>query len=526
MSNSGSLLDYVELWARFKPGASALADDHVRLTWGQLDRQSTKLAAWFRQQGVRPGDRIGCFLPDCALWGVIIVAALKCGAIVVSINVRHGTYDIHAIVDDVRCAAYASTTSLFRRLLKNPDQAPGSNQASDAVSLFVQGPERFVATPLEAALAEDIPFVPVQRSPGDVAIICFTSGTTGVPKGVMLTDGGIVNMATGMIQASGWTHGERILTLSSMGFAGGIASMFMPFLVSGGSIYFPPDLKPATALRIIVNERITVVNGVPTLWDAMSRLPDFNNFDMSCLRTGIIGGAPIPPELIDLYIQRGVGMRQCYGQSENGGLVSTLAPDSLARKYYTAGKALLNMEIRVVNERFENCPVGATGEIVMRGRSMMKGYWNKPKETADAFRDGWYLSGDLGRIDADGDLQLVDRKKNMLISGGVNVYPAEVEKALKTLAGVIEAVVFGRPDRQWGQVVIAALWSDGSNDQAIPRLAKELLGDFKTPKEFWFARIELPRTHSDKIARREIAELCARLATQKAHFHEFAVVNR
>jgi fatty-acyl-CoA synthase len=219
-------------------------------------------------------------------------------------------------------------------------------------------------------------------------------------------------------------------------------------------------------------------------------------------------------------------MRQCYGQSENGGLVSTLAPDALARKYYTAGKALLNMEIRVVNERFENCPVGETGEIIMRGRSMMKGYWNKPKETADAFRDGWYLSGDLGRIDADGDLQLVDRKKNMLISGGVNVYPAEVEKALKTLAGVIEAVVFGRPDRQWGQVVIAALWSDGSNDQAIPRLARELLGDFKTPKEFWFARIELPRTHSDKIARREIAELCARLATQKTHFHEFAVVNR
>jgi fatty-acyl-CoA synthase len=501
-AESVSLLHYLEAWVRFRADKPAFTDGETTLTWREADHLSDAIAGQFEAWGVEPGDRLACFLPDCVDWCVAILASLKCGAALVPLNHRFGSYDLQEIVNQVDCKAFISTPALLPRLhddLRLPE--------SDELAVFFGALPDVVSLSWAEVIERPPPRKRVRRVEDDVAVISFTSGTTGVPKGVMLMDRNIVNMISGMLHAYGWSYNERLLTFSPMAFTGGVITHFMSCLITGGFLYIPPDFRPETALKLIQEQKITFFGAVPPLWDAISQCPGFKDAELAGLK-GIIGGSPCAKNVLEAYLAKGVVMRQAYGATEGCGTVTLLSEDTAISKYYTAGQPILNMELRVVDDDFKDCPVGVIGEIIYRGRNMMKGYWRNPEATAQAFRDGWYLSGDLGKLDEDGDIQILDRKKNMIISGGVNVYPAEVERAIRTIPGVVEVAVFGMPHPRWGEAVTCIVRTDehGLDELAFRSKVRSMLGDFKTPKEILFTQLDFPRTASTKLGRRELPD--------------------
>lgn len=483
------------------------------LSWTQLDEQSRALAAHLQSIGVSPGDRLGCLLGNSLAWCITYAASLRVGSILVPLNAMFGPMELQQIARDADCAAIVSTHALMTKL-DEPDAEVQGNEHVARVFDRRSGS----SLPFAEAIRSEASYREPALSDDDVMLISYTSGTTGVPKGAALTHRAVDSAMQGLMLNFGLRGGgvERMLILAPLAFTGGVISNLSVVIATGGSGWLEQAVDPARAAQLLAEKRITVSGGVPALWERIAMAPSFADADLTSLRAAYTGGAPVPRPLLETFRAKGVTIRQQYGFTEACGGVSSADEASAVANPGSCGQPLpaMRLRLRAADETIIREP-GVVGEVEASGSQLLREYWNKPEETAAAFTDdGWYRTGDLGQWDSPhsgGGLVIVDRKKNMLISGGVNIYPAEVERALLQIESVTECVVFGMPSQAWGEEVVAIVHARGKTGAEIQVAVRDLIGSVKAPKRIVLSPEPLPRTASGKIARTGLAALAERL---------------
>lgn len=504
---------WVSKRARLHPGRAALVGPDRRWTYRELDERVNRLAHGLaNRMGVGRGDRLAILSLNCPEYVEVLLATARLGAVLVPLNFRLTIPELSYQLDD----------SGARWLVVGPEQQAlaGELRGSLAACIDLAGEgeglpasEGFI--PYRELLAgepgvEENPEGPVDQGPvgfNTPFIICYTSGTTGKPKGAVLTHGNLFWNALNDIMAIDLTSRDVTLTLLPLFHVGGIGLFTLPTLLAGGTVVLPRRFDPREALELIARERVTVVFGVPTIHQRFLEAPGWAQADLSSVRMFYSGGAPCPVEVIEAFHRRGVPFGQGYGLTETSPTVYMLDRDDFQRKAGSVGKPALFCEARVVDENGAEVPPGQVGEIVVRGPNVFREYWNLPDATAQSIKDGWFHTGDLGRQDEEGYVYIVGRIKDMIISGGENIYPLEVEQVLQSHPAVAEVAVFGVPDPRWGEVPRAAVVLRPGQKVSMEELlayCEGKLARYKIPKEVVFLT-ELPRSASGKVLKHELA---------------------
>jgi fatty-acyl-CoA synthase len=355
----------------------------------------------------------------------------------------------------------------------------------------------------------DGPPVAGRCHPEDVYCLLYTSGTTGRPKGVLISHRQVAWNALNTVLNWQLSEADSSPVFTPVYHAGGLGAFLLPILAAGGTVVLHSGFDPAEVWRTIERERCTVVLGVPTIWKLLAEAPEFATVDLSGVRWLISGGAPLPRSTIDLYRERGVVLRQGYGSTEVGVNCFVMSDEDAWSKAGSIGRPLMFTRARLVDGEGREVADGEVGELQFAGPHVCLGYWNDPEATASALdRDGWFSTGDLARRDADGFYFIAGRRKDMFISGGVNVYPAEVENELLQHPGLRDAAVVGVPHPTWGEVGVAFVVPVGEGTIRPGELERFLAGRlarYKVPKEF-IVVAELPRTPYGKVVKGELVQ--------------------
>ncbi|MEV0907934.1 acyl-CoA synthetase [Streptomyces hokutonensis] len=464
------------------------------MDYGTLHTRTTRLAHALRTRGVRRGDRIAYLGPNHPSYLETLFAAGTLGAVFVPLNTRLTAPEIaYQLADSgAKILVYGPThTALVAGL-------PGS---TDIRSYVEVGPE--YEELLEAASAEPID-EPVTAD--DTCIIMYTSGTTGRPKGAMLTHGNLTWNALNVLVDTDLIADERALVSAPLFHTAGLNMLTLPVLLKGGTCVLVESFDPDATFDLVERHRITFMFGVPTMFDQIARHPRWADADLSSLRILTCGGSPVPSPLIAAYQERGLTFLQGYGMTEAAPGTLFLDAEHAVSKAGSAGVPHFFSDVRVVRPDLTPTDVGETGEVVVRGPHVMPGYWGLPEETAAVFADGWFRSGDAARTDDDGYVYIVDRMKDMIISGGENIYPAEIEDLLLAHPDIVECAVIGVADDKWGEVPRAVVVPrEGASldpDEVLASLAGRL-AKYKIPKSVVVAD-ELPRTSSGKLLKSRV----------------------
>jgi long-chain acyl-CoA synthetase len=476
------------------PDRPALRLDDTVVTYADLDRGSARVAGYLASLGVEPGDRVGLMLPNVVDFAQCYYGILRAGAVVVPMNVLLKGREVGFFLAD-------SEAKVLLAWHQFAEAAGSGAEAASARCVLVGTPE------FEAALAGVEPnFDVVEREGEYTAVILYTSGTTGTPKGAQLTHANLTSNARVTSDLFGVDESAVILGALPLFHAFGQTCALNVSVRVGGCLTLLQRFDPELALRIIERDQVTVFEGVPTMYTAMLHHPKAGQFDVSSLSLCVSGGAAMPLEVMRGFETKfGCVIIEGYGLSETSPVASFNHPDR-PRKPGSIGTPVRGSEMKVVDENGKQLPAGHVGEIVIRGENVMNGYWRLPAETAAATVDGWFRTGDLARVDDDGYFFIVDRKKDMIIRGGYNVYPREIEEVLYEHPAVKEVAVIGVPDDYLGEEVGAAvILRDGSDATAddIREFAKREIAAYKYPRHIWLVD-ELPKGPTGKILKREI----------------------
>ncbi|MEU4504225.1 long-chain fatty acid--CoA ligase [Streptomyces sp. NPDC024089] len=476
-------------------GRIAVRQDETALTYGQLDDASARFATLLQSEGVRPGDRVALVMPNVTCFPIAYYGILRAGAVVVPMNPLLKAREIELTLRDSG-ARVVVASPLFA------DEAAPAAAAAGARCLATDP----TASDVLARTAPPMSGI-VERAADDTAVILYTSGTTGTPKGAELTHRNLMtNAAT--------TVGTLIRVGPDDVLFGGLP-LFHAFgqtcalntaVAAGATLTLLPRFDPAKALEILHRDGVTVFLGVPTMYTALLNAGIPDGHDFSRLHLAVSGGASLPVEVLHGFEREfGVTVLEGYGLSETSP-VAVFNPPDRPRKPGSIGLPVRGVELRLVTEEGTTAGPGEVGEIAIRGENVMKGYWNRPGATAEAFRDGWFHSGDLARIDEDGYCFIVDRKKDLIIRGGYNVYPREIEEVLYGHPAVAEAAVIGVPHRTHGEEVAAVVTlRDGERVTAdqLRDYVRQRVAAYKYPRIITFTD-RLPKGATGKILKREI----------------------
>ncbi len=356
--------------------------------------------------------------------------------------------------------------------------------------------------PASAAAATPAP-LPAHDAP---VLLCYTSGSTGVPKGVVLTQGALFFNAVNSVHMHDLTSADRVLTTLPMFHVGGLNIQTVPALHAGATVILHGKFDPDAAFDAIERERVTLAVLVPAQLTAMMKLARWNKADLSSLRVLTTGSTIVSPAFVQRVHERGVPLIQVYGTTETSPIAAYLRREDARRKAGAAGLPALYCALRIVDDNDRDVAAGADGEILVRGPNVMQGYWRAPEATAAALRDGWYHSGDIGHLDAEGYLHVVARKHDLIISGGENIYPAEIENILLEHPAIVEACVVGCPDERWGEAAVAAVvLTPGAGLSAVDVIAllDGRIARYKQPRAVRFLD-SLPRTALGKVQREQL----------------------
>jgi long-chain acyl-CoA synthetase len=477
------------------PEGVAIKLDDVEVSYAGLDRATALLASLLHTKGFAPGDRVAIMLPNAPQFPVCYYGTLRAGGIVVPMNVLLKRREVAYYLRD------SGAKLLFAWESFAADATAGAQDAGAECVLVAPGKFERMADGLEArdGLAE--------TADDDTAVILYTSGTTGTPKGAELTH---ANLLRNCEYARGlFDLGAEAVTLGALPLfhSFGQTCALNATIDGGGTLTLIPRFDPVKALEIIQRDRVTVFEGVPTMYGAILHVPDRERFDTRTLRFCASGGSAMPVEVMRGFEQAfDCKVLEGYGLSETSPVASFNHRDR-ERKPGSIGTPIVGVEMRVVDDEGNDVPPGEPGEIVIRGHNVMKGYWNKPEASAEAIRDGWFYTGDIATVDDDGYFFIVDRKKDMIIRGGYNVYPRELEEVLYEHPAVREAAVLGLPHDEYGEEVGAAVaLKDGASATAeeLRDYVKERVAAYKYPRRVWFVE-ELPKGPTGKILKREIA---------------------
>jgi fatty-acyl-CoA synthase len=475
-------------------GRLSTIDSGSSMDYGTLHTRTTRLAHALRARGVRRGDRIAYLGPNHPSYLEALFAAGILGAVFVPLNTRLvGPEIAHQLADSgAKILVYGPTHAGLVAGL------PGS---TDVRTYLEVGPEY---EELLAAASDEPIDEPVTAD--DTCIIMYTSGTTGRPKGAMLTHGNLAWNAINVLVDTDLIADERALVSAPLFHTAGLNMLTLPVLLKGGTCVLVEAFDPAATFDLIEQHRITFMFGVPTMFDQLARHPRWADADLSSLRILTCGGSPVPSPLIAAYQERGLTFLQGYGMTEAAPGTLFLDAEHAVSKAGSAGVPHFFSDVRVVRPDLTPADVGETGEVVVRGPHVMPGYWGLPEETAAVFADGWFRSGDAARTDEDGYVYIVDRMKDMIISGGENIYPAEIEDLLLAHPDIVECAVIGVADDKWGEVPRAVVVPrEGASldpDEVLASLAGRL-AKYKIPKSMVVAD-ELPRTASGKLLKSRV----------------------
>ncbi len=477
------------------PDAVAMKLDALEVTYAQLDDRSARVAGHLRSVGVRAGDRVGLMLPNVPDFAAIYYGILRLGAVVVPMNVLLKERETSFYLGDPEAEAVFAWQDFAA--------AAGAGASEAGARLIVVAPGEFGAL-LDAA--EPV-FDVAPREDSDTAVILYTSGTTGTPKGAELTHGNL-RRNTEVVQALfGMTGEDVILGSLPLFHSFGQTCSLNAGVRSGAMLTMLPRFEPDKALEIIERDRVTLFMGVPTMYSALLNSPSAQSADAGSLRVCVSGGASLPVELMRSFEQHfGCIILEGYGLSETSPVASFNHPDR-ERKPGSIGTPVEGVEMRVVDDAGEPVSGGEVGEIVIRGHNVMKGYWKRPEATAEAIREGgWFYSGDMARIDEDGCYFIVDRKKDLIIRGGYNVYPREIEEVIYEHAAVAEAAVVGVPHDELGEEVAAFIALKPGAQTSTEELrahVKDQVAAYKYPRHVWLVD-ELPKGPTGKILKRSL----------------------
>jgi long-chain acyl-CoA synthetase len=468
--------------------AIALKLDDAELSYRLLDGASAHVAGLLRERGVEPGDRVGIMLPTVPYFAPCYYGALRAGAVVVPMNVLLKGREV-----GFYCGDPDSKVMFAWHDFAEAAEAGAEQAGTDCI---IVKPGEFEHVVGSAPAVTEV----AQRAEEDTAVILYTSGTTGTPKGAELTHGNLRRNAG--IVAGLFGLGEDAMTLGALPLfhSFGQTCCMNATVSAGGCMTLLPRFDPAKALEIIDRDGVNVFQGVPTMYAAMLNLPDADRYDTSQLEICVSGGAAMPVEILRGFEERfGCKVLEGYGLSETSPVASFNHPDR-ERKPGSIGTPIEGVEMKLADES------GGVGEIAIRGHNVMKGYWRNPEATSGVMRDGWFHTGDMAQVDEDGYFFIVDRKKDMIIRGGYNVYPREIEEVLYEHPAVREAAVVGVPHDELGEEIGAAIaLKEGAETSAdeLQAFVKEQVAAYKYPRHVWFVD-ELPKGPTGKILKREI----------------------
>nr|WP_315364278.1 o-succinylbenzoate--CoA ligase [Cytobacillus firmus] len=483
---------WIQKWAFTHPDRTAVITDNEKVSYRQLDKMidSASVKIHEKLQG-KKGERIAILSHNRIEYIVLLFAIAKEECVAVPLNIRLSAKELVFQLND-------SGSKVIFAEKENAEFAASLFGQSELESMefmedLCEGTQTSFAN--ENPIDEEAPY-----------IICYTSGTTGKPKGAVLTQSNMFWNAVNNKLAIDLTSEDRCIVLLPLFHIGGIGLFAFPSLFSGGTIVIPGKFEPEKALDMIEKHKVTIVMGVPTIHQALLTSPSFKTADLSTVRWFYNGGAPCPRELIDAYFDRGFLFGQGFGMTETSPTLFMLSKEDAPRKRGSIGKPVLFSEYKLIDSEGKAAAKSEVGELAVRGPNIMKEYWNRPDATEDALKDGWLLTGDLAKTDDEGFLFIVGRKKEMIISGGENIYPLEVEHVISQLKDVAEVAVVGNADPLWGEVPEAFIVKENGSaltEDDVIQYCHGNLAKYKIPKKVTFLK-ELPKNATGKIQKTQL----------------------
>lgn len=492
--------------AKEKPEKPALVFGEQELTYAELRDAAKRFANSLVSLGVKQGDKVAVMVPNVPQFAIAYYGILNVGAVVVPLNVLLKAPEVTYHLDDSDAVALVALAS-FEEARK------GFEQAGECESLIIVEEPGGEGAPEEThGFAELLNEGPVEYEmartmPEDTAVVIYTSGTTGRPKGAELTHSSMFMNA--------FCNADKLLRLREYDIGMAVLPLFHifgqtcvmnAFVYSGCTVVLVPRFEPEAVLEAIEGAGVTVFQGVPTMYQYLLRHPELEEYDVSSLRLGVSGGASMPVEVLKNFEERfGVVILEGYGLSET----SPTACFNLSaerRKVGSIGLPIWGTEAKVVDEEDEEVPRGERGELVVRGHHVMKGYYKKPEETEEATKNGWFHTGDIATVDEDGFVFIVDRVKDLVVRGGYNVYPREIEEVIYEHPAIAEVAVIGTPDEELGEevrAVVALKEGESATEEEIIAFVKERVAAYKYPRSVTFME-DLPKTATGKILKREL----------------------
>ena len=509
--------------------AVVFREQNIRWTWGEFAREVDVLAAGFLALGIRVGDRVGIWSPNRVEWLLTQFATARMGAILVNINPAYRLAEVEYALNKVGClalvTAHSFKTSMYVEMLQTlaPELATATAGDLHAARLpTLRSVIRMCDTPtpgmltfsdliemgrawLEQHGAEDLEAIAATLASTDAINIQFTSGTTGSPKGATLTHRNVLNNGRFIAMAMRLSENDSLCIPVPLYHCFGMVLAVLACVSVGATMVFPGEaFDPRATLATVAEERCTALHGVPTMFIAELDHPDFASFDLSRLRTGIMAGSPCPIETMKRVVSK-MHLSEitiAYGMTETSPVsFQSSTADPLDKRTTTVGRIQPHLEVKIVDALGNIVPVGETGELCTKGYSVMQGYWDDDAKTAESIVDGWMHTGDLATIDAEGYCNIVGRLKDMLIRGGENIYPREIEEFLFRHPKIQTVQVFGVPDAKYGEEVCAWIVlrpGEAASADEIQAFCNGQIAHYKIPKHIRFVD-ELPMTVTGKV---------------------------
>ncbi|QBJ95473.1 long-chain-fatty-acid--CoA ligase [Rhodococcus sp. ABRD24] len=502
-------------------GASTalIYEDHT-IDYRDLTARVHAMALALHASGVRKGDRVAYLGLNSPTFLVTYLAAAWVGAVYVPVNFRLAAAEIAYQLGDfgprvlIVEPGHMPVIEEIDPAVQPPRMIAVDNDDAVPLSDAPSGRWEKLTTALARGAALETELTPLPRFADDLAALMYTSGTTGRPKGVMLTHGNIWWNSFNVDSVVDTNRRDINLAVAPLFHIGCLNSFTLRSLSRGGATLVRRTFDPAGTLADLVEHKVNTIFAVPAMFSAIAQLPEFADADLSQLRSAIVAGAPVPPSLVKEYGRRGVSLQQAWGLTETAPFATSLPPERTLERASSAGLPMPFTEIKIVDPvtGATLTEANAAGEICVRGPNVTPGYWANQQATDAAFdAENWFHSGDLGCLDEEGFLYIVDRIKDMVITGGENVYPAEVERVLVEYPGVTDAAVVGAPDPKWGEVVVAVLCVSSEKDPTLEEIRAftgERLARYKLPKEL-LVLDSLPRNGSGKLDKVSLRKLAA-----------------
>lgn len=512
---SGQLLvgEMVKRASHRAPNELAFVYEDQKVTFKEFDEKVTHLAGWLQENGIKKEDKVGLILKNSLAFPEVIFGTALSGGVAVPINFRLGPSELEYIIDHSDTKILIIDDEQEEIIQSILDRLP---KVEKVVVVGNKTEERFIS--YSSVFEESASYTPCEDlMDNDPFCIAYTSGTTGRPKGAVLTHKNIAQNAMNHVYETNGYFGERQLISVPQFHIAGLLLTVKTFLTNGMTV-IQRDFVPQKVLEALVEHKINAIFLVPAMWNFLMQIPDIDKYDFSHLRTINTGAAITPLELKKRLLKtfKNATLNDNFGQTETTATGVLLSGEDSLRKPDSIGKPIVNVEIRVVDENMNDVPVGEVGEIVYRGPTVMKEYYKNPEATKEAFEGGWFHSGDLVKVDEEGFIYVVDRKKDMIISGGENIYPAEVEEVIYQMPEVLEVAVIGVPHEKWGETVKAVVVlkpGETLTEQEVIDYCSRQIASYKKPTIVEFVD-ELPRNASGKVLKYVLKEQAMKQETK------------